>query len=563
MSSTSTDPWPRSHYDVIEHHYAHYDKQIASGEYQPYMFPQAVMGALVVIIYLLIPHHNRPWLRSCRYLVVAWAAGFAAYFICYTRAKSFSVGYGIGLVNVWGVFWTIALLLCNDAQADFMRIERIERISGTAGAPSTLTKGKRQEKEEEHSMDSMDSMDPKSTATMTKQQAEQQDSTTTAGTAGPASHHGQFAWQPYPLSPFVERLDWVLDLLANFRGAGWNWRTSALPPPPKWLQEQLRRNSADAAAAVAVPKYSHRIHAGQARGYTTRKELLAANAKMLLLSYLALDAIKTAMMWDPYFWGLVDRPPSPRLPAFLTQSAFLTKCWRLVLGMLGIKYSLQALFCVGALFFCGLCTPDSLGARAEPFMYPDSWGPFAAVLDGGLAGWWSNWWHQSFRCMLDQPGRKLLMAFGQHPNTLIGKMVQLGVAFGISGLMHAAGSYTIAGETNPIRATLAFFLWQAVGIFAEAVLTRLAQRAGLGNRFPTWLKRGLTFVYVHAWFYCLGPLVGDEAAKGGMWLVEPVPVSFFRGMGLSVDKRDRWLCESGPLLRWHSGKEWWNRGIAL
>ena len=27
---------------------------------------------------------------------------------------------------------------------------------------------------------------------------------------GPTQRHGEFAWQPFPLTPFVERLDWVL-----------------------------------------------------------------------------------------------------------------------------------------------------------------------------------------------------------------------------------------------------------------------------------------------------------------------------------------------------------------
>jgi len=542
MFSTPLDPWPRSHYDLVEHYYAQYERQIASGEYQPFLYPWGALGALVTLVYLLVPHQSRPWLRNCKYLVLAWNIGFAVYTMLYTRVKIISVGYGIGVVSVWNVVWVSAILICNDAQTDFMRIERTEGAFGTA---STSTSSK-----EEDGMDSK-------RAGPRKKRHEPKDTIMPTGTAGPARHQGQYAWQPYPLSPFVERLDWVLDLLNNFRGAGWSWRTSALPPPPKWLQEQLGRNSA------AVPKHHDRIHASQARSHPTRTELVAANAKTLLTSCLALDALKTVMMWDPYFWGLVDHPPPSHFPAFITQSARITHVYRITLSMVGIKFALQALFSVAPLVLAGLIGPDKLGARAEPFMYPDTWGPFVAVLDGGLAGWWGNWWHQTFRFGVDQPSRRLLAVFALDRKTLAGKVVQLGVAFGISGLLHAGGSYTFAGETNPIGGSLAFFLWQAVGISAELALTQAARSTELGDRIPKSLKRVFTFVYVHMWFYFTAHLLIDDVARGGLWLVEPVPVSLFRGMGLGADKRDGWWCWDGPTWRWHSGDRWWNSGIAV
>lgn len=542
MVLNPSDTWPRSHYDLIEHYNAQYDRQITSGEYQPFLYPWGTFGALVAIVYLLIPHQNRPWLRNCKYPVFAWTIGFAAYTILYTKARLVAASFGIGLISVWSVVWFSAILICNDAQTDFMRIERIE---GAFGSPKPI---------------SSNNNAINSTKTATREEQTEHDDIMVKGTAGPASRYGQFAWQPYPHSPFLERLDWVLDLCCNFRGAGWNWRTSALPPPPKWLQEQLHRNS-----GAAVPKHTNRIHASQAQSHPSRTKLLTASTKTLAKAYLALDTLKTVMMWDPYFWGLVDRPPPSHFPAFITHSAKATHAYRIALSLAGVKYALEAAFALGPLFFSGLVGPRRLGARAEPFLYPDAWGPFSAVLEGGLAGWWGYWWHQTFRFALEQPSRKVVeLCGGLDRKGLVAKVVQLGIAFGLSGALHAGGSYTVAGDTNPVSGSLVFFLWQGVGILAETAVTRaVGPTMGLGKRVPKGVKRVVTLGYVLVWFYFTTHLVADEAARGGLWLFEPVPVSLLRGIGLGADERDGWWCWSGQLLRWHSGDRWWNSGIAL
>ena len=175
-----------------------------------------------------------------------------------------------------------------------MRIERTEGAFGRSkqrareeGTPSRTPTGQDHNEKDNHIADAI-----------------------TNGHAGPTDRHGTFAWQPFPQSPFVERLDWVCDIFSNFRGAGWNCRTSAIPPPPKWVQEQLRRNQ-----GAVVPKHSYRVHSGQVKAHTSRKTLLIESTKTLLLGYLMLDGLKTAMMHDPYFWGITDRAPPAYLPS--------------------------------------------------------------------------------------------------------------------------------------------------------------------------------------------------------------------------------------------------------
>jgi hypothetical protein len=533
------DPWPRSHYDLIEHYYAQYDKRIASGEFQPFLYPWGTFGAVVVIAYLLIPHHNRPWLKNCRWLAFAWIISFATYTMLYTRAKGMAPSFGIGLISAWSVAWVSAILICNDAQTDFQRIERLEGAFGSS-KESTIKENYNNNPSGDQTKESQNNM--------------------TTGHSGPRTRHGSFAWQPYPLTPFIERLDWVLDIFCNFRGAGWNWRTSALPPPPKAIQEQLHRNS-----GATIPKTSNRIHSGQVRLYSTRKELLTANIQTFITGYIMLDALKTTLMHDPYFWGIINSNTHPP-PAYYPTNPILIHITRLLLSMLSVKTALQTIFSLGPLFFTYILGPSLLGARAESWMYPETWAPYTVVLDKGLAGWWGSWWHQTFRFAFQEPGRKIVEGLGWEKRSVKAKAVQLGVAFALSGAVHASGSWTCWGdETRPFRGPMLFFLLQAVGIFVEGVLGQALKTAGVAGRLSPGLMRMWTFVYVHVWFYYTAHLLCDDFARGGVWLFEPVPVSLFRGLGFGADKRDGWWCWSGlpQVLRWHRGDSWWNTGIAF
>lgn len=551
-----SEPWPRSHHDLIEHYYAQYDRQIVSREYQPFLYPWGALGALVVILYLLIPHQDRPWLKKCRFLAFVWIAGFAAYSTKNTRAKGMAPALGVGLISAWSVAWVAALLVCNDAQTDFQRIERLEGVFGSRDA------SKKEEKEKGNEDVGL------STATQQNHSGTTSRHPTNSivhGHQGPSHRHGTFAWQPYPLTPFIERLDWVCDIFCNFRGAGWNWRTSALPPPPKDIQQQLSMNS-----GASAPKSSFRTHAGQTKLYATRNELLRANLWTFCTGYLLLDGLKTLMMHDPYFWGLVQffRAPAPSSPfpfPLLSQHPILFHIFHLFLSMLAIKTALQTIFALGPLFFCFILSPTLIGARGEHWMYPETWSSYTVVLDKGLAGWWGSWWHQTFRFAFQELSRVAIEKLGLDPRSAVAKAGQLVVAFGLSGIVHASGSVTCAGETNPVAGPIAFFLSQAVGIFVEVAITQALKPTKLGERLPKWVKQLWTFVYVHVWFYFTAHLLCDDFARGGVWLFEPVPVSLFRGLGFGADARDGWWCwyGVGEVVRWHKGESWWTTGIAF
>lgn len=527
------EPWPHSHYDLIEYYYEKYERDISTGEFQPFLYPWGTIGAAVVIAYLLIPHQNRPWLKNGRYLAFAWITAFAIYTILYTRAKGMAPSFGTGLISAWSVAWCLAILVCNDAQTDFQRIERLEGFFGSSNTTRVEEKG-----------ENIDT--------------DKQQNGNTKASAGPRHRYGSFAWQPYPLTPVIERIDWVLDVFCNFRGTGWNWRPSALPPPPKSIQEALHANASS--SPVPPPKTSVRIHSSQLHAYPSRRALLRANLRTFIIGYISLDALKTLLMHDPYFWGLISRPPPSYLP--YSSNPILTHTIRLLLSMLAIKSALQTIFSLGPLFFGFTLGPDFLGARAEHWMYPESWGSYTVVLDEGLAGWWGAWWHQTFRFAFQEPGRKIVEHMGWDRKSTKARATQLGLAFAMSGGVHASGSWTCWGETRPVRGPMAFFLLQAVGVFVEGAASEIV---GKRDGMPRWARRACTFVYVHVWFYFTAHLLCDDFARGGIWLFEPIPVSVLRGLGFGADPRDGLWCWTNvtKVVRWHRGDSWWTTGIGF
>jgi hypothetical protein len=189
LDTLKQDPWPRSHYELIEHYHAQYDKQIASGVYKPFLYPWGTLGAALVIAYLLIPHQNRPWLKNCRYLAFAWIVGFAAYTMIYTRAKGMAPSFGVGLISAWSVCWVSALLICNDAQTDFQRIERLEGAFKSSKPAAMKEKDDQDLKTTDENHDNL-THSPPSSSVSTGSSTSSATSAEQAGTGGhPPSHH--------------------------------------------------------------------------------------------------------------------------------------------------------------------------------------------------------------------------------------------------------------------------------------------------------------------------------------------------------------------------------------
>jgi hypothetical protein len=129
-------------------------------------------------------------------------------------------------------------------------------------------------------------------------------------------------------------------------------------------------------------------------------------------------------------------------------------------------------------------------------------------------------------------------------------------------MLHAAGSYTTWPETRPISGSFSFFVLQAVGTGIETVAKKWLAKKGVLQKVPVSIKRTLTVLWVLAWMTITAPLLVNDLARSGIWLFEPVPFSFIRLFGYRMEGQGAWAWR-GRLLWWHTGKYWWQSGIAF
>lgn len=514
-----------------------YDHLVESGQARPFVYPWAGIGAFVVLAYLLIDHRRSPFWRWFRYPVFVFLAAFQTWCIFTNKAKHPEAAFGVGLLSSWGVLWVATLMIINDCQADFKRIERYQKDDNGNWIPT------------------VDKPLANGSSAQSKKHADGAiDPNRTAKPSNPGSNNGLY-WQQYP-STIRNRLDWVADVFCSFRGVGWNWQISGIPPPPKAIERQLHL-SVDNDRSEDVTWSRSGI-----RRYSSRDGLLRAVVAKMIVGYLALDVIVAIMHNDAYFLGHMDAAPPHYLPIYLQNTYIFVKYYRLIVGLVGMYAALTQAFNLGPFFFSILLGPELIGARGEPWMNPpDMFGSYSNVFDHGLAGWWGGWWHQTFRYSFEAVAGKLRSALNVDQRSEAGKAISMFTAFFLSGCLHAAGSYTQLGETRPLMGPFRFFLLQPLGILLQMFLSRQLARVGIQQRTPKALRKVVNFVYVHAWGYFTAPLLIDDFAKGGVFLFEPIAISPLRALGFGA-KDDTWYCWWNGLLFWRTGESWFDTGIA-
>uniref|UniRef100_A0A093X998 Acetyl-coenzyme A synthetase n=1 Tax=Talaromyces marneffei PM1 TaxID=1077442 RepID=A0A093X998_TALMA len=532
-----------THFDLINERETNFDELLRRGAFSPLLLRQVIGTFFLLLIPLVIRHRSASHSKILRYGFHAVITAVCAYTILEVRFLGPANGYGTGLITTWFYIWSTTILLANDVQRDFKRIVK---------EPSDE---KNEVNEESGSTERVEG-----TSKLRRRTAEQ--------TPGPNQKSPKvYRWQPFP-QKLSDRLDWVSDLIFNFRGPNWNWRLRSLPPLP----EPVLRDVGEDTASVKQTKKSSQTD------YKSPSVKLRYVLRSFLRDYLALDLLKLLLMRDPYFWGYVDSPPSPPWPFdMLAWSPVLVRSYRIILSLASVLFALDIITSLNPLFFLGISylfpnfawsiTHQSLG---EAWLYPDAFGPAISVLDQGLVGAWNTWWHQLFRFGFSECSRFLtdlvLPTSGSQSKGYKSarRVLQIMLAFSLSGLIHAMGSYTTFSDSQPWNAFL-FFVLQGVGAltqyFVEASIIPAIIPKTFG--FPRWLIRTTNLILILLWFYYTGPLVVDDFARAGIWMFEPIPLSLLRGgLGLGT-KGDHWWCWRGSWFELYSGNTWWQSGIRL
>jgi len=561
---------PASHHELKEIYYTQYDNGVANGTTLPFVYPMGSLGATVVLLFLLVPPRSIFHSQLTRYAAFGFIFSLHVFMITNCKARNVEPAFGVGLICAWGVLWSAAILVFNDAKVDYKRIVRKAPVKQAVNIDmKDDTKWPHLQLSRTVSFKGSPPQNGRISSSPSKINSKDAQTKRT----------GTLAWQIYPDSSFVERADWVVDLYSNFRGVAWNWKIPGLPTYPNSVQAQLQ--SSCGPGTLHSLKDFPTSRSGVCR-FDTSRDLILHNIWLFTKGYLIIDLVLTLMHYDPYFWGIMNRPPPAYFPVIIANYAVLIRAYRLVFSMTMVWMCLRTVFCLAPLFFVGVLGPKYIGVHGEPWMYPDHFGSYQHVFDRGLAGWWSSWWHSTFRSAFQAGADWAVIKSGLHPKSMRGKALQLFVAFSLSGCLHASGSMTMAGETWPWRGAFMFFFWQPVGILLEMSWGIFLKQSGLQRKIPKPLGQAANFLWVHAWFLLTGPLIADDFARyyifsycymnnrlltstirGGLWLFEPFPVSLARLVGLGVEG-DKFWCWNGRWAQWHTDKNrWWFSGIAL
>ncbi|KAM7209082.1 hypothetical protein V8F20_000691 [Naviculisporaceae sp. PSN 640] len=534
---------------VLAHHRATFHANVANGTARYFVFPYSLLGSTIVpIIYLTIPHKNRPWLYQARWAVAAVMVALSVDLMTNgTSSANVVVSYSTGLVACWGLIWGLTILLVLDPQFEAARVmkrrrrKNLEKVGGGRnGAGNNECQGKEVAIDESVAL---------------------------------LQDEYEHYWQYYPSEgTFMERLGWVLDLTVALRGVGWNFAPSTVPHP----QQPPPRSSADSEyppVNLSSTPVTSRIGTIRHRTYLSFTLNRLAN---IAIGLLIIDLCTLIARRDPYFALGPNYPPST-LPPFLASLPPQTlSLLRSLTSFIALLAGLNFYLCLYQLLSCLLFTcvfPKSWSSSYcanELWQYPEPFGPFVLnVLDGGIAGFWGGFWHQTFRIgfvapvtYLDKQG--YLSGMSKQGKQILG----MASAFTLSASIHAAGAYTSIPDTTQISAPFLFFGGSFLGIMLEQLVPRFFSRQV--ERMPRWLRRMANLIFVALWLHITGKSTFlDDMSGAGLFLFEPIPFSPLRWLGVmdSGLKGDGnwWRWDGEYLLRWVPGREgrWWEAGFRL
>lgn len=515
---------PATAYALLAHYRNLADSLYASDTYTPFIYPIHVLAPTCLCAYLLIPPIKpssslyKPvfYLRYPVFSVIVCAAIST---IRGCRSGTVTVAYGIGLVTALGLLISATFLVFGDARGDFGRWERsdgrveteregegikeLNRASGASGRIEGVWRNRGVDKF-------------KSNILISNGEAESEIALAYPSYRSASTNQiSEYIFQPLP-STFLHRLDWVLDLMTNLRGINWSYRAPHQPP------------------RLPSPR-------------RTRSELLRSTIFSFITNYFLIDFLKTLTLYDSYFLTLSAEPSS---------SPFLFPFASRILVSAAFAYtSLRGIFLLEPLFAC-ILGPRILGRHADPALHPPYFGSVRLISKKGIAGLWGGTWHQLFRVPFESTGEFLArrLGAGWERRTRKGKILRMITAFTLSGILHAAASYTTLPPTKPLSEAFLFFAIQPLGILAQLAIAEWIRHQGWREKIPGWAREAASAGFVCAWCMATGPLIARDFSRNGIWLYEPVPISFARG--------GRW-CWGGQWVRRWGKEKWWERGLAF
>jgi hypothetical protein len=252
----------------------------------------------------------------------------------------------------------------------------------------------------------------------------------------------------------------------------------------------------------------------------------------VLLVFLPLS--KQLAMDDPYFsdpyWS-ISSPYQPSSTQTVTTTFLRSTIPPFVLRPLTMAMYAYSLLL--GLFLPPILMPVLLSAMRlipedwSPHTWHPQFGPFYAILDYGVRGFWGQWWHQQMRHIVSEPGRWLAAKFGLG-NTGWEKTIKYILicvsAFTLSGITHLgmvpSKPRFATVDANELRFRLASFFWvQPIGIAVELLVI-----APVLKNLPSsavHVERILRVMWTIAWMCSTCVFLVVPFGQLGYWKITP------------------------------------------
>ncbi|PFH47757.1 hypothetical protein AMATHDRAFT_151394 [Amanita thiersii Skay4041] len=261
--------------------------------------------------------------------------------------------------------------------------------------------------------------------------------------------------------PLRQRIEWAANLAASVRGIGWNHEPRHALPSSK-------------------PK-------------TARSEFIAQQLQGLAWHLMAYEISTAYTRGNPSF---LKNGCSLAAHGFLRCVINITALAAAAVVHIDLPHRLLSIFSVAT----GLSDPED----CKPL--------FGSFFDAySLTNIWGRVWHQLFRRIGISHGRFLAhRVLNLRKGSIASFLVQVYIAFLLSGLMHLAGDYALLGSWSAGGA-MEFFLLQAVGITFEISVLTIARRLGFSGQWK-WVG----YLWVVTWFTLTVPGWADPLFRAGM-----------------------------------------------
>lgn len=524
LSPTGPAPTTNQIYTAYRHAFL---KQISEGTRRPQVLPYSLLSPMLAIAYLCIPHKHNPVVYAARWPLVGLITWLEFRTIQQTSGTSSSMGFMIGMQSSFTILWIWTWLIFKRPQWDARRVER-RRVRVIRDEKKAQLSEKIILKEQICPEKMANDVVLLSNEEYTKDTYE-------------------YFWQPYPEN-FKDRFFWVLDLLLNFRGPGWNWSVPLIQTiTPETLskldnpEEGVDSGDSSPTKKCSKPSWCENLR----------------HISLFVFGYLICDVVGLLMVQDPYF---KVGPNTYELPSHLKSlHPIVLYLYRITLTGLMIITWIRTTYALYNFFMGYVLGPKVLGLRGEPIYYNQVWGSFSKVFERGLAGLWGNFWHQIFRNCFTAPTIFLIEKGYIKPGKYTTRLIGLAFAFILSGFLHWAAAVTAFNETKPYDEFL-FYGLQGVGVGLQSGLSKIFSSTIV--KLPNSVRKIGNLLFTLAWFYLTAWLEADSFGRSGICILPMTHISLLRYLGFG-EQDAIWNFWSPVDLMWYKGKNWIDSGIFL